>query len=107
MIAAPLVGSRCSGSTLAQAAAGGGTISLTMMAPSGTGGGGAAGEGAWSSRRLVLSHSTMSGEYQVTTGAWVPKYLPVHLPFSSVPTNGPVSRTCLSRVQPDASSRWQ
>jgi hypothetical protein len=71
MTAAPDVGARCSGSTLAQAAAGGGNISLTMIAPSGTGSG--CSGTACSSARLDFSQSTISGEYQVTTGAWVPK----------------------------------
>ena len=71
MTAAPEVGIRCSGSTPAQAAAGGGNISLTMIAPSGTGD--ASIGTACSSARFDFSQSIMSGEYQVTTGAWVPK----------------------------------
>ncbi len=71
MMAAPDDGIRCSGSTLAQAAAGGGNISLTMIAPSGTGD--ASSGTAYSSARLDFSQSYMSGEYQVMTGAWVPK----------------------------------
>jgi hypothetical protein len=57
---------------LAQAAAGGRYISLTMMAPSGTG---CAWTGACFSSlgRFTFSHSYMSGEYQTSAGAWVPK----------------------------------
>jgi hypothetical protein len=45
MIAAPLLGNRRSGSTALQAAAGAGNISLTIIAPSGTGGGSAGPDG--------------------------------------------------------------
>jgi hypothetical protein len=62
-----------------QAAAGAGYISLTMMAPSGTG---ASRAGADTfSGRFTLSHRYMSGEYQTSTGACVPFDTPDHLPF--------------------------
>src|SRR5690606_19429037 len=70
MIAAPLVGNRCSGSTPTQSPAGAGNISLTMTAPLGTGG--TASNAGASAPRLASSQSAISGEYQMTTGAWVP-----------------------------------
>jgi hypothetical protein len=39
-----------------------------MIAPFGTGGG----ADVLSAERLAFSHSTISGEYQITTGACVP-----------------------------------
>ena len=83
--AAPLVGSRRSGSTPAHAAAGDGYISFTITAPSGTGAG-SAGACDSSIGRLACSQSIISSEYQITTGAWVPKYLPVHFVPSKVAT---------------------
>ena len=71
--AAPLVGSRRSGSTPAQAAAGAGNISLTIIAPSGIGGGAAGAAAGSLAGRLASSHATISGEYQTTTGACVPR----------------------------------
>ncbi len=89
-----------------QDAAGGGLyISFTMIAPSGIGAG-SAGALAGSEGRLACSQAIISGEYQTSTGAWVPKYSPLHLPLASVATNGPVSRTVLSICQPAAKLRW-
>ena len=71
MTAAPFfTGSRWRGSMPAQAAAGAVYISLTMMAPSGTGW--AVAGAALASGRLAFSHTKKSGEYQIITGAWVP-----------------------------------
>src|SRR6476619_6019202 len=72
-----LSGRRYSHGTSWQAAAGGGYISLIMMAPSGTG----ACATDFLSGRCVFSHSNMSFEYQTRTGACVPAYLPTHFPF--------------------------
>ncbi len=89
-----------------QADAGGGLyISFTMIAPSGTGAG-SAGALDGSLGRLACSQAIISGEYQISTGEWVPKYAPLHLPFASVAMKGPVSRTVLSICQPAAKLRW-
>ena len=103
MIAAPLVGNSFSGSTSRQAEDGVGYISLTMIAPSGTAGG-VAGP-LPSAGRYLRSHSTISGEYQITTGAWVPWPTPCQAPLAKVAVKGPASRTYLSRTQPAAASR--
>src|SRR5580658_2317134 len=67
-------------------------ISLTMIAPSGTGGVLAAGVSCPIGRYL-RSHATISGEYQISTGIWVPYSVPVYVPLFNVAMNGPASRT--------------
>ena len=86
----------------AQAAAGVEYISLIIMAPSGT----ALVATDSGVGRFALSHSCISGEYQISTGTCVPKYLPLHLPSRNVPIHGPASRMRLSRTQPPLVLRW-
>ncbi len=64
------MGNRWVGSTVSQAAAGAGNISLIITAPSGTGGGSST--GGPSAGRLAFIQPIISFEYQITTGWWVP-----------------------------------
>src|SRR3954454_16290567 len=80
-------------------------ISLIMIAPSGTGG--TRTGGVPSAGRYFFSHATISGEYQISTGMWVPCSVPLQLPLLSPATKGPASRTVLSIFQPEARRRWQ
>src|SRR4051794_16342070 len=83
--AAPLTGNSFSGSAWRQGEAGAGYISLTITAPSGI-----AGELAGpapAAGRLVRSQAAISGEYQIITGACVPKALPCRPPSTSVAVN--------------------
>ncbi len=67
-----LFGRSFSRSGMRQAEAGGGLyISFTMIAPSGIGAG-CAGVLDGSLGRLTRSQAIISGEYQTSTGAWVP-----------------------------------
>src|SRR5215211_2832393 len=75
----PLIGLSHSQSMLPHAAAGAVYISLMIMAPSGTGST-AVRDGVPSADRFALSQRYISGEYQTSTGAWVPLYVPVHCP---------------------------
>ncbi len=80
-------------------------ISLMMIAPSG--GGGSSSRSGPPSGLRVRTHSAASGEYQTSTGAWVPKFRDDHSPSRRVATRGPARRMPLSWTQPAASLRWQ
>jgi hypothetical protein len=69
MMAPPFSGNRCMRSASLQWDVGGGNISLTMMALSGTG---VSVFSSSPSARFAFIQPIMSGEYQTTAGACVP-----------------------------------